>query len=219
MSEQPTLYLVQIPIQGRSSFDKYSAPDVKSLGLQVWLLKRDGTTVHQQQKPTMIGIGNAGWDTDYMEYTFNKVPSDELAGIILQVKGKLYCSEITTNIILPADTPLNALCGRWQSEQGDSFEFLADGTYEHWQQVPPVSKLAQAEASDTSSRINLSKGRFQVDFETLAFHRSGGKSGTNQYYIIKDHAVNDKGKFFQNGLSLFITQIDGSKTNYDLMYR
>jgi hypothetical protein len=74
-------------------------------------------------------------------------------------------------------------------------------------------------AINTSSRINVSQGRFQVDFEALAFHRSGGTSETNQYYIIKDHAVNDKGKFFQDRYSLVITQIDGSKTNYDLMYR
>jgi len=94
MSEQPTLYLVQLPVGGGSSFEKHPAPDVESLGLQVWLLRADGATISQRDKPTLIGISNAGSDTDYMMYTFARGASDELAGIVLQVKGKLYCREI-----------------------------------------------------------------------------------------------------------------------------
>jgi hypothetical protein len=39
---------------------------------------------------------NAGWDSFDMIYAFDKVPSDELAGIVLRAKGKLYCQEIRT---------------------------------------------------------------------------------------------------------------------------
>ena len=133
MSEQPTLYLVQVPVGGGRSLTKYPSPDVSNLVLQVWLLKADGSSVHQQEQPDLTVIGNAGWDTYSMDYTFNKVPSSELAGIVLQVNGKLYCREITSGMISAADTPINAFCGRWQSERGDSYKFLSDGTYEHWQ--------------------------------------------------------------------------------------
>ena len=94
MSEQPTVFLVQLPIGGGSSFVKRPPPDVNSLDLQVWLLRKDGTAIPQHDKPTSIGIANAGSDTDYMIYTFEKVASYELAGIVVRVKGKLYCQEI-----------------------------------------------------------------------------------------------------------------------------
>ena len=218
MSDQPALYLVQVPVGGGSSFKKYSPPDVSSMGLQVWLLKADGTSVRQREKPSLMGIGNAGWDTDYMIYTFNKVPSNELGGIVLQVKGQLYCRKITSSMIGPADTPLNALCGRWQSERGDSYEFLSDGTYEHWQQVPPVSKSAQAEDVDASSRIDVSNGRFLVDYYSLVLTQKDGASETNKYYIIKDGIGNDRGKFFTSGYSLVISPADGSVKRFELMY-
>jgi hypothetical protein len=94
MSEQPTLYSVQLPIGGGSSFEKYPTPDVGSLGLQVWLLRTDGTAIPQHGKPDQVGIGNAGWDNLYMIYTFDKGASSELAGIVVRAKGKLYCQEI-----------------------------------------------------------------------------------------------------------------------------
>jgi len=219
MSDQPALYLVQLPVGGGSSFTNHPPPDVSSLGLQVWLLKTDGTAVHPRGKPSRIGIGNAGWDTDYMIYTFNKVPSNELAGIILQVKGKLYSREITSGMIGPAHTPLNALCGRWQSEGGGSYEFESDGTYEHWQQVPPVTRAAQAEDVDASAKTEVSKGRFLVDYYSLVLIQDNGSSSTNKYYVIKDGVSNDKGKFFTSGYSLVITPADGSVKSYQLMYR
>jgi len=94
MSEQPTLYSVQLPIGGGSSFEKYPAPDVESFGLQVWLLRTDGTAIPQHGKPGEIEIGGAGWDNVYMLYTFDKGASNELAGIVVRAKGKLYCQEI-----------------------------------------------------------------------------------------------------------------------------
>lgn len=94
MSEQPTLYSVQLPIGGGSSFEKYPTPDVDSLGLQVWLLRTDGTAIPQQGKPGEVVIGAAGRDNVYMFYTFDKGASNELAGIVVRAKGKLYCEEI-----------------------------------------------------------------------------------------------------------------------------
>src|SRR5215467_11055621 len=63
MSDQVAMYVVQLPVGGGSSFEKHSPPDVSSLGLQVWLLKTNGTAVNQRAKPSLIGISNAGWDT------------------------------------------------------------------------------------------------------------------------------------------------------------
>jgi len=94
MSEQPTLYSVQLPIGGGSSFKKLTPPDATGFGLQVWLLKTDGTVIPQSGKPGQIEIGNAGWDNYYMFYTFDKGSSNELAGIVVRVKGKLYSQEI-----------------------------------------------------------------------------------------------------------------------------
>jgi len=97
-SDQPTLYLVQLPVATGKISEEHSEPDVDSFGLQVWLLKTDGTSIPQRGKPNMVGIGNAGWYTDSMIYTFDKVPANELAGIVLRVKGKLYCQEIETKV-------------------------------------------------------------------------------------------------------------------------
>jgi hypothetical protein len=94
MSEQPTIYAVQLPVGGGSSFKEYPAPDVAGMGLQVWLLRADGTTIPQRGKPAQIGIGNAGWDNLFMIYTFDRGVSNELAGIVVRAKGKLYCQEI-----------------------------------------------------------------------------------------------------------------------------
>src|SRR5262245_20379937 len=68
MSEQSMIYVVQLTVGSGRSSENYSAPDVSSLGLQVWLLKADGTSVPPRDKPGLIGIGNAGWDTHYMTY-------------------------------------------------------------------------------------------------------------------------------------------------------
>jgi hypothetical protein len=219
MSDQVAMYVVQLPIGGASSFAKYSPPDASGLGLQVWLLKTNGTAVNQRTKPHIIGIGNAGWDTYYMIYTFDRVPSNELAGIVFQVKGKFYSREITSSMIGAATTPLNAVCGRWQSEQGETFEFVSDGTYERWQQTPPVSKSAEAEDADRSTRKKISKGRFLVNHYSLVLIPNDGSSNTNKYYVIKDRPDDDHRKFFTQGYSLVITQPDGTEKRYDLMYR
>jgi hypothetical protein len=219
MSEELQLDEVSLTVGGGSSFKPYPAPDVSGLGLQVWLLKKDGTSVPQLNKPYLIGIGNAGWDTDYMIYAFKKIPSSELAGIVVQVKGTLYSEAITSSMIRMAETPFNDLCGRWQSEQGDSYEFSTDGTYQHWKQLPPITKTAQAEEVDGSSRKNVSKGNFLVNSTSLVLIQKDGTSRTNKFYLIADGVPNDKGKFFKSGLSLMITLPSGKEKKWELMYR
>jgi|GEM_PF-3337904 len=94
MSEQPAVYAVQLPM-GKPA-EEGAASDANSLDPQVWLLKTDGTTVPARARPTHVGIGMAGRVTHYMMYTFDKVPADELAGIVVRAGGKLFCEEIGT---------------------------------------------------------------------------------------------------------------------------
>lgn len=207
MVEAPRLYIVRLPVElpvAGTSFLNHPAPDVSSLGLQVWLLQPDGTTFPQFRKPSLTGIAFAGRESYSMLYTFTRLPSIELAGIIVQVKGKLYCREITKSMIEAAYTPLNALCRRWQSEHGDNYEFFSDGKYVHWQQAPLVAKSAQAENVNASSRIGVSKGRFLVDDHSLVLIQKNGASETNICYITQT----------MFGSSMDLTLPDGSIKGY-----
>ena len=93
MSEQPTLYLVQVPVRSVPWGEKRTKPNVKELGLQVWLLKKDGTAIPQKNLG-VVEIGTAGAPTSYMIYNFEKVPTNQLAAIVLRAKGELYCRQI-----------------------------------------------------------------------------------------------------------------------------
>ncbi|MGC9943071.1 MAG: hypothetical protein ABSE48_14675 [Verrucomicrobiota bacterium] len=84
-SKRPTIYGVQLPI-GRMSY-------VDSLGLQVWLLRADGTAFPQSGLPSRISTATIGQEDD-MFYTFTKRSPAEPVGIVLRVKGKLYSAEI-----------------------------------------------------------------------------------------------------------------------------
>lgn len=89
MSEQPTLYNVQLPVEDRSSFKKSQPADAESLGLQVWFLRTDGTAIPQQK------LGEIRVDNQFfMMYAFDKGSANELAGIVVRAKGKLYVQEI-----------------------------------------------------------------------------------------------------------------------------
>jgi hypothetical protein len=96
MSEQSTVYSVQLPIGSKSSSEKHEPLDPGSLNLQVWLLKTDGTAIPKHGKPGEVEIGSMGWDNYYMMYTFDKGSSNELAGIVVRAKEKLYVQEIGT---------------------------------------------------------------------------------------------------------------------------
>jgi hypothetical protein len=62
---------------------------------QVWLLRKDGTSVPQSAEPFVFSLGELGdYATDYQFYTFPKVPENELASVILSHHGKVFCHEI-----------------------------------------------------------------------------------------------------------------------------
>jgi hypothetical protein len=93
--EETTTINVHVPVASRPSNDPRPAPDVSKLGLQVWLLKADGTIIPQQSADPgagMIGMGGAeNWS---VTYRFAKVALAEITGIVFRKEGKLYCQDI-----------------------------------------------------------------------------------------------------------------------------
>ena len=93
VSEQSTLILVQVPVAG--SNEKRPAPDASKLGLQVWLLRTDGTAILQRSGGAgPVGIGGGGVINWFVTFDFAKVPLSEISGIVLRKAGKLYCHEL-----------------------------------------------------------------------------------------------------------------------------
>ena len=86
-----------------NGFPQYSPnePDkLAGLDLQIWLLRNDGSAVASIAKPWLergmaisFGDGDNGY-TDSMVYSFTRNPLDELAGLVIRAKGKLYCYQI-----------------------------------------------------------------------------------------------------------------------------
>jgi hypothetical protein len=68
---------------------------VSGMTIQVWLLSTDGRALAQKAKP--INVQYAGSLFDSMIFSFEHVPTNELAGIVLGVNGKLYVREIKSN--------------------------------------------------------------------------------------------------------------------------
>jgi len=99
VSEQPTLISVQVPVASRpplpsGSKEEPLAPDVSKLGVQVWLLRADGTVISQQRGGgSLVGIGGQGMNW-FLGFPFAKVPLSEISGIVLRKAGKLYCHEL-----------------------------------------------------------------------------------------------------------------------------
>jgi hypothetical protein len=120
----------------------------------------------------------------------------------------------------------HALGGRWQTASGDTYEFTDDGTYEHWLQKPPISKLAQADASEPSNRTGISGGKFSVNGNFLILTQNNGTSLTNEFYITKGEVNDVTGKFFGSGYSFIIIsyrsisklESSWSVSKYELMY-
>jgi hypothetical protein len=97
--EQSSTLSLQVPIGFRMKGEQLAASNSNTLDLQVWLLKSDGTSIPQLNKPSMISFSNFGGDssTDYMFYTFQKVSVNKLSGVVVSMNGKLYCREIETS--------------------------------------------------------------------------------------------------------------------------
>ena len=93
--EHSSNFSLQVPIGSRKNGGKLPMSNSRTLDLQVWLLKTDGTSIAQSAKPSVGTIGSIGdYSTDYMFYQFPKVPVNELSGVVVSVNGKLYCHEI-----------------------------------------------------------------------------------------------------------------------------
>jgi hypothetical protein len=96
-TEQPTLITVQMVVASYPSDEKQAFPKVDELHRQVWLLRVDGTPIPQSQKPVIIGISNAGSSDCHLIFSFQNKSTNELAGIVMSVDGKLYCQELKKN--------------------------------------------------------------------------------------------------------------------------
>lgn len=101
VSEQETCITVQVPVDSRRQaprgvVDTRPDPDVAKLGLQVWLLKADGTMVLKQRADSAVSfkIANAGGEQLFVMFQFTKVPVAEITGIVFRQAGKLYSCQI-----------------------------------------------------------------------------------------------------------------------------
>jgi hypothetical protein len=98
--EQSACLSVQVPVGFLRDWRKRNGPQV-----QVWLLRRDGTSVPQCAEPFVFSLGTFGEPAkDYQFYTFPKVPAAELASVIVSCQGRLYCHEIR-KAVEPRDSP------------------------------------------------------------------------------------------------------------------
>jgi len=104
VSEQETCITVQVTVDSRlqalpGAIETRPDPDVTKLGLQVWLLKADGTVVPQQRSDSAASakIGNAGAEQFLVMFLFTKVPVAEITGIVFRQAGKLYTQQIAAN--------------------------------------------------------------------------------------------------------------------------
>lgn len=89
--EQSSCFSVQVPVGFLRDWRERGGDN----DVQVWLLKRDGTSVPQCAEPFVFSVGTLGEPaTDYQFYAFPKVSADELASVIVSCRGKLYCREI-----------------------------------------------------------------------------------------------------------------------------
>jgi hypothetical protein len=100
LSQQDASITVQIPVENRlqaplGARETRPSPDVGKLGLQVWLLKSDGTVVPQQSADRGASfIAGAGAENWFVMFHFAKVPRGEITGIVLRKEGKLYSQDI-----------------------------------------------------------------------------------------------------------------------------
>jgi hypothetical protein len=96
-TEQPTRFTVQMIVASKRDDEKHTLPKVNELHRQVWLLRMDGTSIPQSQKPAVIGTGSGGFEDEYLIFVFQKESTNEVAGIVVSEDGKLYCQELKQN--------------------------------------------------------------------------------------------------------------------------
>jgi hypothetical protein len=88
---------VQVALKGAQVHDGARNP-LSVRTTQVWLLRKDGTTVGDLSHP-MEMIGNAsvrdfGVVTYWLLFSFQPVPPQDLPGVVVSVNGKMYVREI-----------------------------------------------------------------------------------------------------------------------------
>lgn len=95
-----TCITVQVRVEDRLQLpldvvDTRGLPDLAKLGLQVWLLKADGTVVPQRSGGDHLNMsGSIGVENWHTTFDFAKMPPAEIVGIVFQREGKLYSQAI-----------------------------------------------------------------------------------------------------------------------------
>jgi hypothetical protein len=92
--ETPEILEVLLDGQSVKSGEVFTRP-LAGFTIQVWLLHTDGTALAQIYKPTHTGMGWAGENTDMIAVAFDRVPKDQLAGVVVSVNGRLYARNIS----------------------------------------------------------------------------------------------------------------------------
>jgi hypothetical protein len=90
-----------VELIGRGMPDDYiQLPGVKpparplgDLGIEVWLLRVDGTALKRMAK-VLSATGNAGWITDSDMFVFEHIAPKELAGVVVRLDGMLFVRDI-----------------------------------------------------------------------------------------------------------------------------
>jgi len=95
-NEQPTQFTLQITVDTSRDDEKHTVPKANELHREAWLLRPDGTAIPQIREPQVGGVGNGGFTSYYLTFTFPRKSTNEVAGIAVSVNGKLYCRELPT---------------------------------------------------------------------------------------------------------------------------
>ncbi|HTB84706.1 MAG TPA: hypothetical protein VK742_13705 [Candidatus Sulfotelmatobacter sp.] len=91
---QTNLYGVRIVWDGQRDNEPIKQPDSSIRNIQVWLLQSDGTCISQIEKPGFCWVGNLGYVHDEMIFAYSRAPTNEVVGMVLRYRGKLYCKDI-----------------------------------------------------------------------------------------------------------------------------
>jgi len=94
-TEQSTQFTVQLSVASYRDDEKHTPPKVDELHRQVWLLQADGTSIPQSQKPMVVGVGNGGYENDRLIFTFERKPTNVVAGIVVSINGRLFCEQLS----------------------------------------------------------------------------------------------------------------------------
>jgi hypothetical protein len=97
LMDQKTFLKVDLAGQSVAEFRGVQPVAPSAKGLQVWLLRKDGTAV-PQRSPMREGAWArmGGWGTRSQELTFEHADFRDLAGVVVGVNGKLIVREMAS---------------------------------------------------------------------------------------------------------------------------